>query len=145
MDAILFSADTKLININDAIRHLTVNKELYWEVGFRILPEKFQYPLNGYIHICGNQVEYVATIIKIIPFSRCQYENNDLTIRIKPFEWIRDWHENNNNIRNYHWKYTLIMTHLESFSFNTYRFQKYDGSYVQRAPQNYIRVLPPFK
>jgi len=49
-------------------------------VGFSINRERFLYPILGYIHICGGQVEYVATIQDIIPFSPSHYEDKELSI-----------------------------------------------------------------
>jgi hypothetical protein len=51
------------------------------------------------------------------------------------------WNSNINDIHIYHWKNVLVMTHIESLSYDTYRFKKYDGSYVTKAPQNYTRIL----
>jgi len=143
MEAILFSAKPTLVDVNDAISHLSNHEELYWEVGFPIIGKQFHYPIHGYIHICKGQVEYVATINRIIPFDRKHYEDEHLAVRVKPIQWLMDWKENKNNIRNYDWKYELVMTRIESFPFDTYRFQKYDGSIVTWAPRNYIRVLNP--
>jgi hypothetical protein len=141
MDAILFSAKPTLVNVNDAIRHLSNHEKLYWEVGFRINPKNFHFPILGYIHICKGQVECVATISKIIPFSKDHYENKELSLRVKPSQWLKDWKENKNDIRNYSWKYELVMTNIKPFSYDTYKFRKHDGHYVTWAPRNYIRVM----
>lgn len=131
MDAILFSADPSKVNVDDAIRHLSDHEELYWEVGFRISRrqcERFAYPILGYIHICGEQVKYVATIKNIVPYSPSHYE-----ARFKPIQWLSDQY--------CPWRNALLMTHIKPFSCNTCDFQKYEGGYVKNAPQNYIRVL----
>ena len=141
MDAILFSANPTMVKVDDAIRHLSDHKELYWEIGFSINREQFHYPILGYIHICGGQVEYVATIQDIIPFSLIHYEDKELSMRVKPSPWLIEWIENFNNCRFYPWKNALVMTHIEPFSCDTYDFQKYRGGTVKKAPQNYIRVL----
>lgn len=143
MDAILFSANPTMVRVDDAIRHLSYHEELYWEVGFRINREKFSYPILGYIHICGGQVEYKVTIRDIIPFSQRHYEGNELSERVKPNPWLREWEENINGVRSYPWKNALVITHIEPFSYDTYDFRKHEGSSIQRPPQNYIRVIPP--
>jgi hypothetical protein len=143
MDVILFSARPTLVDVNDAINHLSNHEELYWEVGFRIIPNQFHYPLLGYIHICSRQVEYVATIKAIIPFRKSHYEDKNLSIRVKPAKWLKDWKENKNHIRDYPWKYELVMTNIDLFPCNTYKFKKYNGDLVKNAPRNYTRVLQP--
>jgi hypothetical protein len=142
MDAILFSAKPSIVQVDDAIRHLSHHEELYWEVKFRIKREHFLYPILGFIHISGRQVEYVATIQDIIPFSPSHYEDKELSLRVKPSLWLREWGENINNIRFELWKNALVMTHIEPFSCNTLDFQRYEGSPVKLAPQGYIRVQP---
>jgi len=143
MDAILFSANPAMVKVDDAIRHLSDHNELYWEVGFSIDRDRFVYPILGYIHICGGQVEYVATIQDIIPFSPRHYEDKELSKKVKPDPWLREWAENINNIRFHPWKNAFVMIHIEPFSHNTYDFQKYAGGPVKKAPQNYTRVLKP--
>jgi hypothetical protein len=144
MDAILFSADPKIVNISGAIKHLSDHKKVYWEIGFSINRERFLYPILGYVHVCGEQVEYVATIEDIKSFSLNHYENKELSLKIKPVSWLRDWIEDRGGCRTQRrWKNVLVMSHIEPFTYNTYDFQKYGGGLVKHAPQNYIRVLQP--
>lgn len=141
MDAILFSANPTMVKVDDAIRHLSDHEELYWEVGFKIDRDRFVYPILGYIHICGGQVEYVATIQDIVPFSPRHYEDKEFSKKVKPAPWLMEWSKNVANCRSYHWKNAFVMTHIEPFSSNTYNFQKYEGGAVRHPPQGYIRVL----
>ncbi|MFZ5447406.1 MAG: endonuclease NucS domain-containing protein [Thermodesulfobacteriota bacterium] len=149
MDAILFSANTDMVTVDDAVRHLTMHEELYWEVGFRIIPDQFSFPILGYIHITKGQVEYKVIIRKIIPFSSAHYEDEEIARQVKPEPWRKEWEENlithkyPNGIRNYPWKYALVMTDIEPFSYDTCQFLKYDSSNVKKATQSYIRVQPP--
>lgn len=143
MDSILFSANPALVKVDDAIRHLSDHEELYWEVGFRIAPKRFSYPILGYIHVCGGQVEYKVTIRDILPFSRSHYEDKELSERVKPSPWLKEWAENFNDMQSYPWKFALAITHIEPFSCDTYGFRKHNGSPVKRPPQNYVRVKPP--
>jgi len=143
MDAILFSADSAVTQVDDAIRHLSDHEELYWEVCFAIRRNRFGYPILGYIHICGAQVEYVATIQDIVPFSRAHYEDKELSSRVKPAIWLREWEENLNQCQFRPWKNALVMTQIEPFSYNTFDLHKYEGALVTKAPQNYTRVWPP--
>jgi hypothetical protein len=143
MDAILFSANPSMVKVDDAIRHLADHKELYWEVGFRIVPDQFYYPMLGFIHICGGQVEYKVTISNILPFSPEHYEGPRLAEQVKPEPWRKEWEEDLNNFRSYPWKNALVITSIEPFSYDTYKLRKHDGGPVQRPPQNYIRILPP--
>lgn len=145
MDAILFSANPTMVTVDDARRHLSDHEKLYWEVGFSIDRNRFVYPILGYIHLCGGQVEYVATIQDIVPFSPSHYEDKELSKRVKPAQWLREWEENLDNCRFYPWKNAFVMTDIKPFSYNTYDFQKYEGGPVKHAPQNYIRVLQPGK
>jgi hypothetical protein len=55
-DAILFSANPSMVDVDDAMRHLEDHKELYWTVGFLIDKESFSFPLFGFIHVRGGQV-----------------------------------------------------------------------------------------
>lgn len=142
MDAILFSVNPKMARVDDALTHLADHEELYWEVVFAINRDKFNYPILGYMHICGNQVEYVATIKEIIPFSLQHYDEK-LSQNVKPALWLREWKENLGNCRSYHWKNALVITQIKSFPYETRRFKKYDGGAVPKPPRGYIRVLPP--
>ncbi len=122
------------------MRHLADHEQLYWEVGFKIKRDKFSYPMLGYIHVCGGQVEYVATIQDILPFSPAHYEYKESGAQIKPLLWLQEWAENINNCRSRRWKNALVITRLEPFSYNTYTLHQYDGRPVTKAPQNYTRV-----
>lgn len=143
MDAILFSADPDMVVVDDAIKHLAGHEDLYWEVGFRITGDRFSYPMYGFIHMCGGQVEYRASIRDIVPFSRDHYEDRALAERVKPKAWSREWLENLNDVRARPWKNALVMTEIMPFSCDTALFQKYDGTRVQRPPQSFVRVLLP--
>jgi hypothetical protein len=143
MDAILFSVNPKMANVDDAVWHLDKHDELYWEVGFPIKDSKFIYPILGYMHLCGKQVGYVAMIRKIIPFSPRHYEDRKLSKMVKPDIWLRGWEDNLGNCRQHPWKHAIVMTRIEPFSYNTCQFKRYGGDIVSRPPQNYIRVLPP--
>lgn len=145
MDAIMFSANPSMVRVDDAIRHLADHNELYWEVGFRIDPSNFSYPLMGFIHIKGGQVEYKTTIRDIKGFSPEHYESQGLAARVKPEPWLREWEQNYGDIRSYPWKSALVITEIEPFSYDTYEFSKYDGSPIKKPPQSYVRVLPPGK
>src|SRR5262249_59702411 len=63
--------------------------------------------------------------------------------RVKPEPWLADWKENHNNIRSRPWRNALVMTEIVPFSYDTYSFQKYDGTKVRVPPYSYVRVLPP--
>ena len=145
MDAILFSANPNMVKVDDAIRHLSSHDELYWEVGFSVVRERFEYPMLGFIHIKRGQVEYKVTIKDIIPFSPEHYEGQPLAEMVKPEPWLKEWEDNLNDARSYPWKTAIIMTDIKPFSYDTYKLQKYDGNPVTHPPQNYIRVLPPEK
>ena len=84
MDAIVFSADPAMVQVDDAIRHLAEHQELYWEMGVPVIRERFTYPLLGFIHIKGGQIEYKVAIRDIIPFSKAHYEDPQLAPRVKP-------------------------------------------------------------
>jgi hypothetical protein len=132
-----------MVTVDDAIRHLADHEELYWEVGFRIAKDGFSYPMLGFMHISGAQVEYRVTIRDIVPFSLEHYEDKKLAERVKPKPWLREWKENLNDARLYPWKNALVMTEIVPFSYDTYSFNKYDGTSVRKPPQGYVRVLPP--
>ena len=143
MDAILFSAKPSMVDVDDAIRHLADHKELYWEVGFQIVKEKLSFPILGFIHISGGQVEYRVTINDILPFDPAHYENAALAERVKPEPWRREWKENFKGIRSYPWKKTLVIARIDPFSCETKAFKKYDGGSIKLAPRSYVRVFPP--
>ncbi|MFZ4439214.1 MAG: endonuclease NucS domain-containing protein [Syntrophales bacterium] len=132
-----------MVTVDDAIRHLADHQELYWEVGFRILKDSFSYPMLGFIHISGAQVEYRVSIRDIVPYSIKHYEDKKLAERVKPKPWLREWKDNLNDARLYPFKNALIMTEIVPFSYDTYSFHKCDGTLVQKPPQGYVRVLPP--
>jgi len=137
-DAILFSARSNLVNVDDAIRHLADYKELYWAVRFPINKKLLSFPILGFIHITGAQVEYRATIENIVPFDPADYDRLD----IKPEPWRKDWKENIGR-RQASWKNELVITRIDPFSYETTSFQKYNGELVTLAPQKYIRVRLP--
>src|ERR1700730_3153671 len=124
VDAILFSANPNMVIVDDAIRHLADHKELYWEVGFRIVKDNFSYPMYGFIHISGGQVEYRATIRDIVPFSPTHYEDGALAAQVKPEPWLREWKENVNDARSRPWRNALVITEIVPFSYDTYLFEK---------------------
>ncbi|MBI2294408.1 MAG: DUF91 domain-containing protein [Betaproteobacteria bacterium] len=132
-----------MVVVDDAIRHLANHEELYWEVGFRMAKDNFSFPMLGFMHISGGQVEYRVAIRDIVSHSPDHYEDRSLAERVKPESWIREWKENLDDFRSYPWKNTLVMTEIAPFSYDTYSFQKYDGTSVQIPPHGYVRVLPP--
>jgi hypothetical protein len=135
-DAILFSAKPSMVDVDDARRHLEDHKELYWTVGFPIAKQQFAFPIFGFIHISGGQVEYRALVDDIVPFSADHYESPSL----KPAPWRERW-KNDPNERA--WKNNLVMREIVPFSFDTYQFEKYDGGAITHPPQGYVRVIPP--
>jgi hypothetical protein len=141
--AILFSANPNMVDVDDARNHLAEHKELYWSVGFQILKHKFSYPIYGFIHIRGGQVEYRATIRDIIPFSTRHYEDPALAPQVKPEPWIRQWQDNIDSFRARPWKNVFVITEIVPFSCDTYEFEKVDGKKVRKPPENYIRVHSP--
>jgi hypothetical protein len=138
MDAILFSANPSMVDVDDVTKHLEHHKELYWSVGFEIHKDKFSFPLFGFIHVGGGQVERRALVTDILPFSPEHYENPSLCV--KPESWREDWKNNHNRRR---WKNELVMAEIVPFSFDTYRFEKYGGGLIKQPPEGYVRVLPP--
>lgn len=142
MDAILFSARQDMVNVDDAVRHLADHSKLYWEMPVPIIAKQFKFPMLGFIHITGGQVEYQVTIAKIIPHSPAHYEDRDLAHRVKPPPWISAWEQNLPEAR-HNWKSALVITKIDPFSIETTALKKYDGSPVKRAPMGFIRILPP--
>ena len=140
-DAILFSANPSMVDIDDAIRHLDDHEKLYWSVGFRIAKttkNAFSFPLFGFMHIRGHgQVEYRALVTCIRPFLPEDYENS----LVKPEPWRQDWINNHNNVRSRPWKNQLVMTEIVPFSCNTYLFKKCE--LIKLPPQGFVRVLLP--
>lgn len=67
MDAILFSASDKM-PFGDGVKHLEAHDELYFEVKFPIRKEKFSFPIFGFVHVKGRQVEYRLTIAAVRAF-----------------------------------------------------------------------------
>jgi hypothetical protein len=134
MDAILFSANPSMVIVDDAIQHLASYAQLYWEVGFSIKYETLVFPMLGYIHVCGQQVQYKVMIQNIIPFSRRHYEDPVFSRTVKPEPWIREWIENIGNTRAHSWRNALVLTMIEPF-IALPEFRKLDGSPVIRAPQ----------
>jgi hypothetical protein len=143
VEAILFSANPNMVDLDDARNHLADHNELYWSVGFRIARHNFSYPIYGFIHIRGGQVEYRSTIRDIIPFSPRHYEDKTLAPKVKPEPWIRQWQDNIDGFRSRPWKNVFVITEIVPFSYDTYEFDKCDGTKVRKPPENYIRVQLP--
>jgi hypothetical protein len=140
-DAILISANPNMVLVDDAVKHLASHEKLYWEVGFRIDKNRFSYPLFGFIHIRGGQVEYRALISDIVPFSEEHYKG-PLAEQVKPKPWRDEWDENRNNVRKHPWKNALVMNEIVPFSYPTHAFFTVDGKSVQ-PPQSYVQVRLP--
>ena len=137
-DAIIFSANPES-EVADAIKHLDDHHKLYWAVPFPIKKEKFSFPMDGFIHISGEQIHYKATIQNIIPFSPKHYEDEE----VKPRVWRDEW-KDPKYPRKRKWKHELVITRIVLIRPRHYNsFEKSDGTRVQRAPRSYVRVLPP--
>jgi hypothetical protein len=140
MDAILFSADPNRVDVEVAKKHLADHGELYWGLNSPIVRGRFSYPMYGYLHMCGGQVEYRVSIRDIVPFSHNRCEDRAL----RPGPWILAWQENRDGVRAEPWKNDLVLTEIVPFPYDTYSFQKWDGAgRIKQAPQSYTRVLPP--
>lgn len=139
-DAILFSANPKMVDIDDARRHLEDHGKLYWTVGFRVAKDakaQFSFPILGFIHIAGvKRVEYRAMIVDIVPFAPHHYENP----LFKPASFRERWKNNPNQEPR---TTSLIMTELVPFSYETSRFEKPEGGPIQWSRRSYVRVAPP--
>jgi hypothetical protein len=135
-DAILFSAKRGMTDVDDARRHLEINKQLYWSVGFSIDRNQLSFPLFGFIHITGAQVEYRALVIDIVPFSPSHFEDPSL----KPSLWRAEW---KNDPYKHDWRNSLVIAEIVPFSFDTRQFEKHGGGVVKDAPQGFVRVIPP--
>jgi hypothetical protein len=141
MDTIVFCADSNLVTVDDAIRHLEIYPQLYWEVGYTIDKSQFSFPMIGLIHINGSQVEYRATIADIIPFSVSHYTAKDAWLN-KPATWIKEWQKNIKNVRERSWKIAYVMTDIQPFSYDTLKLIKYkDKKQLTWPPRSYTRVL----
>jgi hypothetical protein len=62
MDAILISSNQNRTSVDDAIRHLSDHKELYWSMPVSISRNEFMFTMYALIHLTGEQVEYRAEI-----------------------------------------------------------------------------------
>ena len=127
MDAVLFSGNVK--SANNAENYLQNHNEFFWDVGFNLEKNKYVFPILGYMHIPGRQVEYIVTIKDIIPFSLQHYQD-------------REWKDDGENVTQFNWKSTLVITQIKPFSYDTHKFKKYSGGFIDNPPQGYIRVLP---
>lgn len=147
MDCILFSANPKIANMSDAIKHLAEkNEKLYFEVTFPIETERFSFPIAGFIHISGQRVRYVARIEGILPFSIEHYAPRTVGQAVKPDKWLTEWRENVNDIRSRPWKHALVITDIMRFEYDTcslYFLKGRDRKQVTHPPQKYVKVLPP--
>lgn len=143
MVAILFSANPQWVRFEDAINHLRHHDELYWEVGYRVRPENFVFPINGYIHVSGRQVEYVSTIVDIISFSPRHYSDPVIAEKKKPHTWVEEWKSNTKGVRDHNWQTVFVMTRLSSFVYNTYDFKKVADGNITNPPNKYVRVEDP--
>jgi hypothetical protein len=142
-DAILFSANLTMVDIDDAERHLEDHDELYWSVMFPIDVNRFSFPIFGFMHISGRQVERRALIDRIAPFSVDVFKS-PLAERVKPLSFRQLW-ESDPRERQRRWKNDLVLTEISPFSFDTLKFEKYPtgSGLVTLPPRNYIRVIPP--
>jgi hypothetical protein len=134
VDAILFSATRNRTRIDDAITHLADHKEIYWSMPLAILKDQFTFPMYGLIHVTGGQVEYLATIRDILPFSQDQFNPS-----VKPEAWITGQEKNPKEYLS-----SLVITEIVPFSYPTLSLKKSDGTDVRAAPQGgYVRIVLP--
>jgi hypothetical protein len=56
---------------------------------------------------------------------------------------LQEWKDNVNNTRSRPWKNALVITEIVPFSYDTHSFQKCDGAKITKAPESYVRVMPP--
>ena len=141
--AILFSADPKIVDINNAIVHLKNNKRLYWEVGYPINKHNFQFPIVGYIHIKDDKTRYRVTIEDIEPFREEHYTGPDAN-KIKPKEWIEYYKTHPEETER--WESCYVITKLEVLSepLETTIIKKIDGANASQ-PRSYTRIIDPFE
>ncbi|HEY3973845.1 MAG TPA: hypothetical protein VGM18_12640 [Candidatus Sulfotelmatobacter sp.] len=139
MDAILISWRPDPKEVEDVLEHLADGHEYYWRVKFRFAKKNdFKFPMLGYVHMAGRNVEHLLSICDIIPFSTSHYELSDPVI---PESWIKEWNDKPNE--RVAWKTQLVVTKIEPIRYNTLSFQKCDGTPVKQPPMNFIRVLEP--
>ena len=137
MDAILFSDNPNMVDIDDVAKHLSNHETLYWTVGFRFskaTKETLSFPIYGFIHVSGHgQIEYRTLVHDIVPFSPSHFENPSL----KPASWRERYKANPNErtLRN-----SLVMTDIVQFSFDTYQFEKYGGGPITNPSGKYIAL-----
>jgi hypothetical protein len=136
--AILFSANPKMVDLQDAMDHLTTNRELYWATGAQMKRGNFAFPLLGLIHVNGVGGSYQSLICDIIPFSTAHFNDSS----VKPRSFRERW-EHDPRERDRPWKFELVMTQLSPLSFDTLKLERLEGGFVKIAPRNYVRVIPP--
>lgn len=140
MAAILFSG--KPAYARQAFQHLSNHKKLYWDVGAKISCENLAFPIDGYLHVKGDQVRYRVTIEAIEDFLPKHYEDPLMALEIKPEAWIREWAGNIDGIRSHPWKHALVISKIEPFLCPTSDFRKAkDGSTV-KCVQRPVWVQP---
>jgi hypothetical protein len=127
--AILISARRSMVDVDDAIRHLADHRELYWSLPVKINTSALSFPIFGFIHVTGEQVEYRTTITDIIPFDAAHYDNT----QVKPEPWRNEWKQNIEGRKNF--KIELVMTRIDPFSCETTSLRKHDGEPVTIAPR----------
>lgn len=145
MDAILFSANPKICNMEDAVAHLKTHSQLYFEVKFPILKGSFRsFPIDGFIHVSGtgDKVQYRVRIEDIVPFSKDHYEKPELYGDVRPRKWIKEWQDNINNIQQEPWKYALVMTRIDSIDIKMSALRNRHGKRA-KAQQRYCMINPP--
>jgi len=143
MAAILFSIDSSIVDMNDAINHLRNRDELYFEVKFDIVKKQYSSPFLGFIHSKGDRVRWCIKIKDIVNFTKDHYEDPYLADKVKPKKWIDEWKHNINNIRDEKWKYALIITDIAEVSHDTYKIELDKGGFVIQPPQRYYKIKPP--
>jgi hypothetical protein len=99
-----------------------------------IVKNQFTFPMYGLIHLTGEQVEYLATIRDILPFSQDQFN-----LSVKPEVWNTEQEENPKEYVS-----SLVITEIVPFSYPTLSLKKSDGSDVRATPQGgYVRIVLP--
>jgi hypothetical protein len=89
---------------------LTDHSELYWEVGYPVKKNNFQFPLLGFIYINGEGVNYKIVISDIIQFSPEHYKDHSFAERVKPKKWQEEYKQ---QVKQKDCKTTYVVTSIK--------------------------------
>ena len=140
--AILISVNEEKINLPELIKYLKSNDHFYWPLNRIINPNKFNFPINCYLHICKADTAYKLTIESIMRYSKDLFNkiNKPKILSKEILEKFRKLDTNECKRKG-----IMIISSISKLNepIKTSSLQTRRGAFVVFAPQQYYEIQEP--